>query len=224
MRDAQNPAQLDRIPLQSLTERMRHLHEENTWPDAAMVEDVVTAVLDTMDGRLSPTEALLLREVAGLGRIIEEAKAGIAEVSLDAIRGSHIPLASGELGAIVEQTADATNRILESCELLEKLAGSLDRAQADIITEAVTQIYEACTFQDITGQRVTKVVRALQAIEAKVLALSNTFASPGTAPGPAQTVSRPAPLPNAGIPLHGPSLPNEAMCQNDIDDLLADFG
>jgi chemotaxis protein CheZ len=210
-----------RVPLQQLTERMRLLPERREVPEPVIVADVVTAVLDTMDGRLSPMEAMLLKEVAGLGRIIEQAKSGIAEMSVDAIMGSHIPSATDELGAIVEHTAIATDSILESCEVLDRLANTVEPAQAEILQAATTRIYEACSFQDITGQRITKVVKALQAIEARVLALSQAYgqrATPKnfTAPEDVRTGDKAL--------LNGPGMAHEAMGQDDIDKLLADFG
>ena len=223
MHEAEHTADSTGLPLLSLTERMRVLRQDNAGPDPMVVEEVVRAVIDTMSGRLSQTEAKLLEEIAGLGRIIEEAKDDIAEVSRDAISGSHIPSATGELDAIVEHTALATNSILESCEMLDGVAASLDPAQADILRNATTQIYEACSFQDITGQRITKIVKALQAIEAKVNAMAGGRSPSDGAAGPARDKAPAASASNPASLLNGPALPHEAMDQDDIDKLLADF-
>jgi chemotaxis protein CheZ len=206
-------------PLLTLTQRMRDSSERNVLNDPIIVEDVVTAVLDTLEGRLSPSEAHLLQEIAGLGRIIDQAKAEIAEVKVDSIRGRDIPSATGELDAIVEHTALATTAILESCESLDKLGETLDSAQASILQNAVTQIYEACSFQDITGQRITKIVKALKAIEQKVVELSGAGALDADAASGMQQ-SKPT---DDGCLLNGPALPHEAMDQDDIDKLLGDF-
>jgi chemotaxis protein CheZ len=203
------------IPLLTLTERMRQHQESNAVTKPVILEDVVTAVLDTMTCRLSLTEAKLLKEIAGLGHIINQAKADVAGVSIDSIRGSHIPTATGELDAIVEHTALATNSILEVCEMLDKLSSSLERAHATVVQSAITQIYEACSFQDITGQRITKVIKALQAIEGKVLELAGRHSTDVV---PHFDVSG-----EPGGLLNGPSLPAEAMGQDDIDKLLGDF-
>ena len=220
------PVQADplvRVSLQTLTERMRQGHEGNVGQDPIIVEEIVAAVLDTMHGRLSPNEAMLLREVAGLGRIIEQAKASVAEVSVDAIRGSHIPSATGELDAIVEHTAIATNSILECCEMLDRLAASLNPDQAAVVQGATLRIYEACSFQDITGQRITKIVKALQAIEAKVVELSATYAR-SDSPDGSVLIAKPVASASAPVSiLNGPGLAAEAMDQSDIDKLLADF-
>jgi chemotaxis protein CheZ len=207
------------FPLLTLTERMRDRSTRNGLAEPIIVEDVVVAVLDTMAGRLSPTEAMLLQEIAGLGRIIDQAKAEIAEVNVDQIRGRDIPSATGELDAIVEHTALATNSILESCETLDKLGSTLNSTEAGILQTAVTQIYEACSFQDITGQRITKIVKALKAIEGKVLELSGAHA----ARGDGGSVPAAPDQAEAGCLLNGPALPQEAMDQDDIDKLLGDF-
>jgi chemotaxis protein CheZ len=163
-------------------------------------EDSMSAVLGTLNGRLSARETMLLHEIAGLARIIEQAKAEIAEVSVDEIRGSHIPPATGELDAIVEYTAVATESILEGCELLDGLAGSFDDKQAAIVQDVTTRIYEACSFQDITGQRITKVVKAT---EAKVLMLSGAGDQAGAAIKRIELATEPSSL------LNGPMLPHE---------------
>lgn len=213
-----------RISLQSLSDSLRQSHVSAPPVDRVIIEDVVFAVLDTMNERLSPTEATLLREIADLGRIIQEAKSGLAEVSLDAITDRHIPAATGELDAIIEHTAIATNSILESCELLDDLAAEMKSSQASVIQTATMHIYEACSFQDVTGQRITKVVKALQAIEAKVAALSARYLASST---DAAAIPRPVvkdPAPDEVCLENGPMLPHDAMCQDDIDKLLADFG
>ena len=158
--------------LQRLIERMHRQHATGPLPMTA--GDVASAVLDSLHGRLSRNEAFLLREVAGLARIIEQAKADIAAVNAGEIRAGHIPLATGELDAVVAHTALATEGILAACEMLDRLGATLGPADAARLQRATTQIYEACTFQDITGQRISKVVAALQAIEAKVSALTGT--------------------------------------------------
>ena len=207
--------------LQALTVRMRQAQENEVCRDQVVVEEIVVAVLDTMHGRLSSNEAKLLWEIAGLGRIIEQVKAGIAEVSVDAIRGSHIPLATGELDAIVEHTVIATDSILECCEALDDLAVSLSPEQAAVVQGATMKIYEACSFQDITGQRITKIVKALQAIEAKISELSGSCALSRSPDNLAIAAVPLVPASEAGSSLSGPSLAVDAMKQSDIDNLLA---
>ncbi len=82
----------------------------------------------------------------------------------------------------------------------------------------MTRIYEACSFQDITGQRITKVVTTLKVIEEKVAHIISTFGP--NIPPMAKTGTHVAS--DADL-LNGPQLPANAMDQSDIDKLLASF-
>ncbi len=87
--------------------------------------------------------------------------------------------ASEELTAVVSATEAATNGIMACAEELEEIISELKASmpegyQADRVndmSEVIIRIYEACNFQDLTGQRITKVVRALSFIEERVDAM-----------------------------------------------------
>jgi len=184
--------------------------------DPAMVVDVVRAVLGTMHGDLNGTQTTLLAEVEELGRTIAAAKADIAALRVDDITGNHIPTATDELDAIVAHTAAATDQILEVCETLDEVGAKLRGKAKAQLQDATTRIYEACSFQDITGQRITKVVVALKTIEQKVAMLIYTF-------GDDPDAMPPEPTDGEAALLNGPQLPAAAMDQSDIDRLLASF-
>ena len=97
---------------------------------------------------------------------------------------------------------------------------------AEQVTNAVTQVYESCNFQDITGQRITKVVKTLKHIEDRVEALVAAFGDeiqkyrethPREEQPPQQQKTTDEKL------LNGPQLPDDAGKQADIDALLASF-
>jgi chemotaxis protein CheZ len=94
------------------------------------------------------------------------------------------------------------------------VACKVDPASAAALTGAVTQIYEASSFQDITGQRITKVVRALQSMETKLQALAGAFGRADFTPA--------APVEGDAALLNGPQLAQSASSQDDIDALFAD--
>ncbi len=188
-------------------------------PGDDRIEAAVRAVLTSMSGDLTAREAALLAELEGLGRTIARAKAEIAALSVDDITGAHIPSATDELDAIVGHTAQATNEILDCCELLEKLQTEVPEAAASTLQDAVTRIYEACSFQDITGQRIGKVVAALKAIEARVEA---AVANASGRPAPAAPASA-EPMTEGRALANGPQLPGGATSQAEIDRLLASF-
>ncbi len=199
-----------------LAERLAAIRERYVASDPEMVAEVVRAVLTTMIGDLTSKETSLLTEVESLGRTIAAAKAEIAALRMDDITVSDIPFATDELDAIIAHTASATHAILETCETLDIVAEHLAGESAAQLRDATTRIYEACGFQDITGQRITKVVNTLKVIEAKVEQLVATFGgSNGEAAG--------ANAHGEAMLLNGPQLPTVAMDQSDIDKLLASF-
>jgi chemotaxis protein CheZ len=198
---------------------LREQHRDATTPEA--VADVVSAVLGTMHGDLSQTEATLLSEVEQIGRTIANAKQEIASLQVEDINGTFIPSATDELDAIVEATARATNEILDACETFESVSASLGGEAAEQLQAATTRIYEACSFQDITGQRITKIVTTLKTIEDRIGAIVNTFSD--RLPGEArQKAPSPEPEGEAAL-LNGPQLPGNGVDQAEIDRLLASF-
>jgi chemotaxis protein CheZ len=84
----------------------------------------------------------------------------------------------------------------------------------------VTKILEACSFQDITGQRITKVVKSLKTIDEKVSRLLEILEDkiPGL-PVSEEQDNRSA---DAKL-MNGPAAPDKAVSQADIDKLLADL-
>ncbi len=208
----------DTASLEALSLRLAELRGRYPAADPAMVAEVVRAVLASMQGDLTPKEAVLLAGVEDLARTIANAKDEIAAVGVDEITDNHIPSATDELDAIVQHTAAATDQILETCETLDRVAGALDGELAASLQDATTRIYEACSFQDITGQRITKVVGTLKAIEAKVAQIVLAFSHRNGPPGSVEVV-----VEGEAALLNGPQLPAAAMAQSDIDRLLASF-
>jgi len=202
----------------TLAERLAAIRDRYPRAEPEIVAEIVRAVLATMSGDLSAQETSLLSEVEALGHTIASAKAEIAALRVDDITGSHIPFATDELDAIVEHTATATNAILSSCETLDDVAGGLAGESATKLQDATTRIYEACSFQDITGQRITKVVATLKTIEAKVEQIVATFGE-----GVHIEDIDPPSEPTEAALLNGPQHPTVAMDQSDIDRLLASF-
>jgi len=141
----------------------------------------------------------------------------------DDITASHIPSATDELDAIVAHTATATNIILEACETIDEVVPGLDAAASARLGDVTTKIYEACSFQDITGQRITKVVSTLKTIESKVAHIIEVFhREDGGVAAPTVTVAQKT-MDDAVALLNGPQLPVNAMDQSGIDALLASF-
>jgi chemotaxis protein CheZ len=193
----------------------------------AEIAEVVSALLSEMEGDLSEDNLKLFAELESLSRYIIAAKSEIAALRPDEITARHLPKATDELDAIVGATEEATNSILAAMETLETAAGEMPPEMAEKVTEAVTQVYEACNFQDITGQRITKVVNTLKHIEDKVEALVAAFGDEiakykATHPDAEEAPAEPKKPTDADL-LNGPQLPDDASKQAEIDALLASF-
>jgi chemotaxis protein CheZ len=156
----------------------------------------------------------LLAEVEDLARTIAKTRSELQRLDAGPFIAGHIPTATDELDAVVAHTASATDVILEACEQLETSAANGEPIDAELLGRATTAIYEACSFQDITGQRIKKVVGTLKAIEQKVGEILKVF---GQGEEFIEEVVEVSTLTN------GPQLPGKAMEQSDIDKLLADF-
>jgi chemotaxis protein CheZ len=183
------------------------------------VTETVRTVLSTLHGNLSAIDSKLFSELEDLAAFIQQAKSEIAALSPQEIKEEHIPSATDELEAIAEATEEATGRILGAAEKIEDLAPSVPEAAAESLQQAVTDIYEACNFQDITGQRINKIVQTLRCIDERIEGLIRAF-------GPEVKAKKAVVENKAGADeklLNGPQMPENANSQDDIDALLASF-
>ena len=108
-----------------------------------------------------------------------------------------------ELEAVVQATEHAANQIMEAAEAINGwLMKGGDPAALPAVTQQVNAIFEACTFQDLTGQRIRRAIEHLQQVE--------TMLSGMMKDEPADTDTAPA------TPAAGPDL-----VQTDIDSMFA---
>jgi chemotaxis protein CheZ len=190
--------------------------------DPALIESMIKSIVVSLTGDVSLADLQLYREVETLADYIQTVRRDIAGLRPDDISVRHIPMATDELDAVVTATADATGTILGAMESVERLAGGLPAEIAGPLGDIVVKVYEACSFQDITGQRITKVVKALRHIESKIDALLAVFGTDFVVAGAPQSPEQTANGTAANL-LNGPQLPQAANSQADIDALLASF-
>ncbi|MEE8607711.1 MAG: protein phosphatase CheZ [Nitrospiraceae bacterium] len=190
------------------------------------ISEIVGGILTSVRGDISGADLKIFHEIQSLAGYIDATKADLAQICPNEINDEHLQVANNELDAIIVHTEEATGAILDACECLENMAGELDEKPAKVLNEAVTKIYEACSFQDITGQRITRVIQALTFIEEKVGALIEAFGDAGDALVSAKAdekVNGESDKKEDKILLNGPQLPEDAQSQEDIDKLLASF-
>ena len=108
---------------------------------------------------------------------INQTKHEIATLHITGFEGPEMKRVTHELDAVVGGTATATENILGAAEFIDQAASSLaaglksehDKQIAQDIQDQVIHIFEACNFQDLTGQRITKVVATLKFIETHIV-------------------------------------------------------
>jgi len=196
---------------------IRQTHGDTVHID--MIAEVVHSVLDTLTGDITSQDLKLYREVEAIADYIQTAKSEIAALRPGEIKNEFIASATDELDAIVGATEAATNEIMDAAEKLEGLSAMMEEQVAERVTEITTLIFEACTFQDITGQRITKVVRMLKEIESRVENLIRAFGSDVPA---GEGKADKSEMTDEDL-LNGPQLPATAADQSEIDRLLASF-
>ena len=187
---------------------------------------IVESVIDSIEGDMTTVGLKVYADIEALARYINTARAEIAELRPDDINSEHLPAATDELTAIVGATEQATHTIFEAVEGIEALTEKMDPEVAAQVSAAITSVFEACGFQDITGQRITKVVTALQMVESKVDALLQAFGDDIPRDGAPRSPQKKTTAPS-GAParpdehlLNGPQLPENAISQDDIDALF----
>jgi chemotaxis protein CheZ len=163
---------------------------------------------------------VLYRDYLELAQYLIAAQHELAELCPTELKSERLPDALMQMDAVVQATEQATNTIMEAAEQImaaDPTDGEAFKAQ---VNEACMRIFETCSFQDITGQRITKVLKTLQLVEQQIGKLQNAWGADfGPAPKPAEK-----PLPqNApeGALLNGPALAGQAITQDQIDALLA---
>jgi chemotaxis protein CheZ len=117
-------------------------------------------------GKFLDTE--LEAELRRIADYIQTLKREIAALQANEMHLERIPAAGKELASVVNATEGATNEIMAIAEsVLSADAADLESYRA-MVRREMTALFEACAFQDLTGQRISRVVKTLQHIEARV--------------------------------------------------------
>jgi chemotaxis protein CheZ len=139
-------------------------------------EQVTQQMIDAYKQQIAEA-AKLKGELDLIHDAINRTKQEIATVHVTGFEGPEMVRVTNELDAIVGGTESATETILTGAEDIDQMASILiarlkddqNLALASDIQERVVKIFEACNFQDLTGQRITKVVATLKFIETHIV-------------------------------------------------------
>jgi chemotaxis protein CheZ len=185
------------------------------------------ALLETYRAQIEQCEKLKV-ELDLIHDAINRTKREIAVLHGKSFDGQEMAKVNGELGAVVGGTEQATQQILEAAESIDQAASALAKVNSpeqqtllsEEIQERVISIFEACNFQDLTGQRITKVMTTMRFIEQHINAMMEIWggvdAIRAHAPAIIDTREGDAKL------LNGPKLDGDVghASQDDIDALF----
>jgi chemotaxis protein CheZ len=167
--------------------------------------------------------AKLRQQIESLSNDILLTLGEVATIRHPMMEDDRVLAAVDELDAIVTATEVATDRILTATERLDDLAAKLDAGETDgkdggaEIAEVTTAIYEAANFQDVTGQRIAKVMALLRDVDLRVMAMIRHLG------GEEKLFEVPPPEPAAegdDALVNGPQSEAAALGQDAIDSLF----
>lgn len=166
----------------------------------------------------------LKQELDGLSRYILRVRQEVAAIDRPAKPTDDFESMGDQMVAVVKATEEATNTIMEAMEsngeaiarLREKIDDPDQLALLDKIVDNGNCVFEACAFQDITGQRVGRVAKSIIFVEERVEALKHLLGEDELAKVEVESED-----PESDVALlNGPQLEGQGLSQDDIDSLF----
>ena len=170
-----------------LSEYQRRNRHSDTVQVLGALERMQSSLAETVSEHLSasiaireqaeplkdPALEVLRQDLVEMAMRIADTHTEVAALGSQDHDPKHVDLVSGELDAIVRSTEQATSEILESAEQIQEIAwtlreGGLAVETCDAIDVRATNIYLACSFQDLTAQRATKVIETMRFLENRI--------------------------------------------------------
>lgn len=150
-----------------LTEILTAIQDLRQMTQSSTIETVEACRKELSDALAMRSELDIMKDA------ITRTKTEIATLYRSENTGNGMRRVAGELDAVVDSTEQATSTILGAIEEIETNASMLramrtsaaGRENIDAIMERVVIAYEACNFQDLTGQRISKIVGVLKFVE-----------------------------------------------------------
>src|SRR6185312_12840945 len=198
-----------------LVDFLKQKRENVTFHDIISLAEVAA---QSLQGFFQAMDAKVYGELRQIAHYIESMKHEIGALQVNDLKNSRIPAAGEELGAIVQATEAATNSIMECAEAVMAADGADPAAYKALVDEKMLVIFEACSFQDITGQRIAKVVETLQHIEERVARFADVMNAKDIQ-GFLTEQERERAERKEKFLLHGPQLAGSGVDQSMVDEM-----
>lgn len=184
--------------------------------------DVLTlaeASIHSMKSFIDSLDSKIYSEFREIAEYIQNTKSEIGHLQANDLRSKHIPEAGDELSAVVTSTEEATTQIMECAESLLEADSSDIKAYKQTVNDTMLTIFEACSFQDLTGQRIAKVVETLEHIESRVSRFAAAIGAEDN-DGAATEKEQKRKKRKKDQILNGPAKKGEGVNQDDVDALF----
>lgn len=196
-----------------LTDLEARGNEHIPLKDVIALAEKVTTALKPLVRSLDRSMHKELKEILGA---IEGLRGELSRVDANDIFAKRIPEMGRELGAIVKATEVATDTIINVAEQVLAADTSDPDVYASEVKQHMMAIFEACSFQDLTGQRVTKIIHTMEVIEERIELLcrmiENNNITPISTGGLTAREKR-----NREKLVSGPAHDGEGVSQSEID-------
>ncbi len=185
----------------------------NRASDTISVLDAVTKLENVLSGVILPPDNNLSRDVDDMGAAIGRLYDNLSKLRHETEAAGRVGRANNDLATVINSTEQATQQILAAAEEVQEAAWALRETGAgmdlcDKLDRNATNIYVACSLQEMTGRRVAKVVDTILYLEERIVSLAAMVSS--FAHGAAK---EPKPLPR-------PARQEEELAQETVDRLL----
>ncbi len=206
----------------SIEERTEALRKEHG--NSVPVDDIGSVVLSLVQGTSQGDDiGEIATELKGLLDYIGAAKSELIGMQPMSMSHRDIPEAGEQLTAIVSATEGAASTIMDAADSVSEIAEQIDGEASEKLEIIATELFQASSFQDLTGQRITKVTRTLDQLEQRLSSLAAAIGDDFIAPEKDLDVDDQGVAVNSDDLLHGPQLEGEGNSQDDIDAILAAF-
>ena len=159
----------------SLEDRIASIREERG--DSVAVEEIASVVDTLLTGGSKVNIAAVAAELRDLLDFISTAREEVTAIQPKAMSAKEIPNASMELDAVVEATNAAATTIMDSADQLGEMAEEVGGEHGMALETMSMTLFEASSFQDLTGQRINKVSKTLNHLEERLNALAIAISS-----------------------------------------------
>lgn len=204
----------DKVSADKIDEIVESINQEKDG-DVSLVDLLTLAkvMIESLEALIEERDGELSGEVSAIAGHIQKTQAELGGLEPHNVAIQAIPDADEDLKEVVGATEKATETILESAERIMAAHDGNPDEYRQIVDEAVINIFEACCFQDITGQRINRVVETLTYISQHMAFITGVLTG-------GERVPITAKVPRGNDLLQGPQSEQEAISQDAADDLF----